>query len=414
MRRTIVLLGSGGGIQSGGAGKSWGAKPREGRSWHTPRAFLNRYGGMYTKSHKPGTMRDRMPPYMVRNTMAYHQTEPPEYTYFDFVERNDLVADRKQLVAEEHFVPEQNKKMYEAWKIENKETVARDHAGKYVVATWKIDGKTGTGGEGGIVAGYTPAEFATVHVELDFNTWIDYIPKGFGQATPTEDDLRKAEWFNDTDFDDMDGIKDWLNFSDRPSWHHTRATTPVSRNLLKPAATGDEAAASCERERIPMPAVKKFLTFNTYFGYGSEQFSPWFMNRPEGVSHVEDHAFFQPKMEYARLGYARQIVSETLYMRDPKKRRSHKQFTFMRELDRDLCTISKVDPAGKELWLVPPSRLAYYTSRRFNIRTKLQQLKNIGDFASISTSMNTNPNGPRYGGKKVQRLAARPLKVQIH
>eukprot|EP01063_Lacrimia_lanifica_P007444 TRINITY_DN14741_c0_g1_i1.p1 TRINITY_DN14741_c0_g1~~TRINITY_DN14741_c0_g1_i1.p1 ORF type:complete len:440 (+),score=131.68 TRINITY_DN14741_c0_g1_i1:61-1380(+) len=381
LRSTALLLGSGGGAHGGTA---FSNKSRFGnrKGFHSPRIRLQRFGVGQSRPHKAGF--SSVPRWFTKTTMGHHQIEAPDYQRLNFKQHLDIHEERAQLVGKESFVPSLAKEQYEAWKTENVEEVKK-HAGRYVVVEWTLQAVPGEVGSGGIVASYSPEDFATVHFSPSHTSWIDFVPVDFGTKEYTEEEkeaLAQAnEAWNDTRFPDIDQLKPWLNFSERDSWALSENKTPVSKRIT--AASGEAATEGAYAEPKDRPGLSKFLTYNCVYGYGTEQFEPWFTPYLETFK-TQDHITgqrgrLQSKLRQ-QLGGHRAFVLDTKWTRRHGRREQTHFFNFTKSINKSFATLLWCDPAAREVHIQQggKDKLLKFTKKRVSQRTMPQALTNMG------------------------------------
>eukprot|EP01065_Artemidia_motanka_P025820 TRINITY_DN30772_c0_g1_i1.p1 TRINITY_DN30772_c0_g1~~TRINITY_DN30772_c0_g1_i1.p1 ORF type:complete len:423 (+),score=107.86 TRINITY_DN30772_c0_g1_i1:105-1373(+) len=369
LQRTAPLLAGGGGSAYR---LGWSQKRNESATKKPPLAKASKYGRYYTKPHKAGRPFFTSL-YRQRDTMTYHKVAAPDYVQLGFKEHLNLPQERAEVVYEPSgFVPRKARHLYEAWKRDNVEEVAQ-YAGKYVIGTWElqVDAEEGDWqGTGGIVRVFERDEEPAIRSYIkDLETestatttqWLDYIPPGFGtkaewvrpmeaprvveSGTKPKRQNGEQRWWNSTKFDDVDQLKEWLDFSIKPCRKHAPQSTPISKKL--PAG---EVRAELPNPPLPYPAVPKWMTFNSELPYGTEQFSGWY-----NTNARLEYKFFSPCNNIRQvmpLGFVRKnTVSDVSQV-------SLRLYDWVSRMKKNDSTLPHfVSPDGREAHVVPWSKM---------------------------------------------------------
>eukprot|EP01059_Diplonema_ambulator_P013651 TRINITY_DN241_c0_g2_i1.p1 TRINITY_DN241_c0_g2~~TRINITY_DN241_c0_g2_i1.p1 ORF type:complete len:331 (+),score=88.82 TRINITY_DN241_c0_g2_i1:182-1174(+) len=312
--------------------------------------------------------------------MGPHSLERPENERWGWKQHIELEEEIPQVVMDPPMVPQIAKDAYEKWKVENIDEVAK-HAGRYAVVRWDL--KTNTGG---IAMSYDPKEMQATNIEYTSQQWVDYIQPAYG-TVDIQEDLTK---WNTTNFEDFEGLKEWCTFDDRASWSKAPATTPVSARIT------NKADPATLKEPIERPGIAKWLTFTSWYGYGSEQFAPAFASvSPLGQEICKVQRYIPRVIHNATTGLARDYIPDTMFTRSPCAKRGSKRFAWYSQVDRRVAAVHKVDPSGKEVWLGPRNMMLSALNRRVEKRAGRKHLWNLVSASSYSVN-HYYINHPRY------------------
>ena len=317
---------------------------------------------------------------MLRNTQSYRQTELPLFQQTRFSQHNlDFEGDMAQVV-EGHFVPQESKRVYEEWKVANPDLV-REHGGRYALVT-----------KDGITRSMTKEELFCSSIPISPDTWLDYIAPDFG-STDTYDEAESARW-NSSDFHDVDELKPWLNLTDRRSHFNATNATPVSRKIKRGVDT--TLAPALERKKM-----EKFLTYNSFYSYGTEQFAPMFSNNYQTSGMVDKGSWYQPNSRYMGMyGMVREFIPGAPYMLSSTKRRGI-MFEALRGIDQTRFQVVKTHPTLKEIHITEGENDLLHSSSLSKVRytTNGKRLLTIGTTKAKSAGKSYHPDH-----KSFQRL----------
>ena len=339
-------------------------------SYHSEVAFRN-WGKKTSQAHKAGL--NKKPRYNICNTMGQHQTESAEHIKLNFVQHNLLGRDRKHTTSH-HFVPSESKRLYEEWKVANVDKVA-PHAGRYALVRWTLGQARDEDGEGGIVASYTKEELRTTQVETSHETWLDYIHPGYGEVEDYYSSERDDAW-NYRRFADIDDVKQWVNFKDRRSHFLSPSDTPIS------AKGGGGAEGLLTAPMYTSPYRTKMATFQSAYGYGSEQFSPIHATRTYRQSQADfDTKYHNKAHNMYQHGMTRHFKPAEFMFVQPYKRRGQLH-EWVKKLPRR-HQVQRTEPTGREVWIQDLGKgrgdqLAHYCVERLTKRPGSGALINLG------------------------------------
>eukprot|EP00756_Hemistasia_phaeocysticola_P051700 Hpha_TRINITY_DN26877_c0_g1::TRINITY_DN26877_c0_g1_i1::g.17334::m.17334 len=386
LRRTCRILGMGGEGKAprGTAGHKGGGSSH---SHLTRHARIAKYGPYSSTPHRAGTPMGSL--WRTRTTMANHQFDFPDWHKLSFVQNIELPAERSQLTYQvKSLVPSRPREGYEQWKADNVEEIKR-YAGRYVIGHGALSAEDPTDlskGTYSIVRVFEPHEeaaIASVVRDMDaknseplLDTWLDFIPVGFGEETVEfrrpprpavvmESDAipRRQEdeerWWNSTDFDDVDDLKEWVDFDQKPSRPHVAQYTPVSSKL----APG-KLVADAPLPPEPYPSVPKWLTFNAELSYGSENFSPTWAGRHniwEMGSGRKYGGQWKPAMFE---GFAREFLPDHNFQLENRGGKLHKKKSFVQDmLKRRIYLPTWTSPDSREIKVVTNSLFLAQTAK---------------------------------------------------
>eukprot|EP01062_Namystynia_karyoxenos_P013157 TRINITY_DN14739_c0_g1_i1.p1 TRINITY_DN14739_c0_g1~~TRINITY_DN14739_c0_g1_i1.p1 ORF type:complete len:443 (+),score=78.27 TRINITY_DN14739_c0_g1_i1:160-1488(+) len=399
LRATPVALTGGGGRgdRRRGAG---GPKNMTHNSRQSRLARKHYYGKIYSQPHRAGSP-FRRSLWRTRTTMAHHQHQAPDFVRLSFKEHLDLRQEQEQLLHQDvpptHLLPSIAKEEWERWKGANVEAL-RPHAGRYVVGSWQLPPEEGRGGEGGVVQSFSEEELPALQSYLRdmkatadssvVTQWLDYIPPGLGEAQPAEiipqeeeEDLSAEEivrrkldsrqrdedkWWNTTKFDDIDQIREWLDFETKPVRAHVQTGTPVSTRLAE-----GQILAEPPRPVLPHPNRPKWETFATDLPYGTEQFSPWYVHGWHG--HNRMNYKILPTMGFARQFMPAEATSPNM----PSSQQHHLKRFVKGLMKRRFALPQWVSPCGREVKLVPFDQLRMQTLRMYRGSSTYKNIQRI-------------------------------------